>query len=35
MAALKFIWDFLVFFGGWFWHNDEETVDECKLINAK
>jgi len=29
MSALKFFWEFLVFFGHWLWHSDEQTADEC------
>jgi len=29
MGAWKFIWGFLVFFGYWLWHCDEETLDKA------
>jgi len=29
MAPLKSFWSFLVFFGHWLWHCDEQILDEC------
>jgi len=29
MGALKSFYEFLVFFGYWLWHCDEQTLDEC------
>jgi len=28
MSALKFFWEFLIYFGGWFWDRDEQTLEE-------
>ena len=27
MGALKFIWEFLVYFGTWLWPYDEQAID--------
>lgn len=29
MGALKSFWKFLVFFGCWLWHTDEQIGNEC------
>lgn len=28
MGAVKSFWEFLVFFGDWLWHDDEQTLTE-------
>jgi len=28
MGALKFFWEFLIYFGSWFWDSDEQRLEE-------